>query len=150
MLKAHQANIDLEQDVLRIKGRQVRFLPEHELPDNARPEHNPQIEDPSTLQPQQRQETLSRFPGSGNTLSGTGSALGSSPTPMGIGGLRNPSSAPSPAPAPPRGSGGGAGTPFSEGDIRTIMEMGASREDAIRTLRAAGGNLDVAASLLFS
>lgn len=142
MLKAHQANIDLEHDVLRIKGREVRFLPEHELPDNARPEHNPEIDEASTSasQPQQpRQGTPSRFPGSGN-------ALGGSNTPVGAGGSRNPSNS---APAPPGGIGGG-GTPFPERDIQTIMEMGASREDAIRTLRAAGGNLEIAASLLFS
>jgi len=31
MLKAHQACIDLEKSVLRIQGREVRFLSEHEL-----------------------------------------------------------------------------------------------------------------------
>ena len=36
MLKAHQACIDLEKGVLRIQGREVAFLPEHELPPNAR------------------------------------------------------------------------------------------------------------------
>ena len=36
MLKAHQACIDLEKNVLRIQGREVSFLPEHELPEKAR------------------------------------------------------------------------------------------------------------------
>jgi DNA damage-inducible protein 1 len=36
MLKRHQAIIDLEQNVLCIQGRKVRFLSEHELPDSAR------------------------------------------------------------------------------------------------------------------
>ena len=36
MLKAHQACIDLQKGVLRIQGREVRFLSEHELPQNAR------------------------------------------------------------------------------------------------------------------
>ena len=41
MLKAHQACIDLEKNVLRIQGREVSFLAEHELPDKAR---NPEAE----------------------------------------------------------------------------------------------------------
>jgi hypothetical protein len=36
MLKAHQACIDLEKSVLRIQGREVSFLSEHELPEKAR------------------------------------------------------------------------------------------------------------------
>ncbi len=36
MLKRHQACIDLEKNCLRIQGREVRFLSEHELPDKAR------------------------------------------------------------------------------------------------------------------
>jgi DNA damage-inducible protein 1 len=36
MLKRHQACIDLEKNCLRIQGREVRFLAEHELPDKAR------------------------------------------------------------------------------------------------------------------
>lgn len=36
MLKAHQACIDLEKNALRIQGREVQFLAEHELPDKAR------------------------------------------------------------------------------------------------------------------
>ena len=36
MLKAHQACIDLQKGVLRIQGREVHFLSEHELPEKAR------------------------------------------------------------------------------------------------------------------
>lgn len=36
MLKRHQACIDLEKNVLRIQGREVPFLAEHELPNKAR------------------------------------------------------------------------------------------------------------------
>lgn len=35
MLKRYQACIDLERNVLRIQGREVRFLSEYELPRNA-------------------------------------------------------------------------------------------------------------------
>ena len=41
MLKAHQACIDLEKNVLRIQGREVRFLAEHELPEKARDAEQP-------------------------------------------------------------------------------------------------------------
>lgn len=36
MLKRHQACIDLEKNCLRIQGREIRFLSEHELPAKAR------------------------------------------------------------------------------------------------------------------
>ncbi len=36
MVKAHHACIDLEKNILRIQGCEVRFLSEHELPDKAR------------------------------------------------------------------------------------------------------------------
>ncbi len=36
MLKQHQACIDLDKNVLRINGREVTFLAEHELPEQAR------------------------------------------------------------------------------------------------------------------
>lgn len=134
MLKAHQACIDLEKNVLRIQGCEVRFLAEHELPENARDPvkledavaeaegANPQAGPSSAV-------TQPPFPGSGQTI-------GSAPQPgRGRG-----------APAP------GAQTTqsqYSEEHIRTLMDLGVSREVAISTLDAAGGNLDMAASLLF-
>lgn len=36
MLKSYQASIDLEKNVLRIQGREIRFLSEHELPAKAK------------------------------------------------------------------------------------------------------------------
>lgn len=36
MLKSYQASIDLEKNVLRIQGREIPFLAEHELPAKAR------------------------------------------------------------------------------------------------------------------
>ncbi|KAH7912960.1 hypothetical protein BJ138DRAFT_1147151 [Hygrophoropsis aurantiaca] len=132
MLKAHQACIDLEKNVLRIQGREVRFLSEHELPDKARI-MDAGVEEPTSL-PSSTQPTsapsaspASSFPGGGNTL-GSGSA--------------------------PVGRGRGAPVPQSqtrhpESAIETLMGLGATREIAISSLDAAGGNLDVAASLLF-
>ncbi|GBE79827.1 DNA damage-inducible protein [Sparassis crispa] len=134
MLKAHQACIDLEKDVLRIQGREVHFLAEHELPDKAR-NVNDGIVDPSASQPSSSVAGPSgaaepiHFPGAGNTL-------GSPPTDAGAGRGRG-------APVPQTQS------THSEEAISTLMSLGASREMAISSLDAAGGNLDVAASLLF-
>jgi DNA damage-inducible protein 1 len=137
MLKAHQACIDLERNVLRIQNREVRFLSEHELPDKARTfdtgedEITP-VAGPSTgVTPAPSQAS---FPGGGNTLGRP------------------------PANAVGQGRAAGRGTPpppqrtqsrYSEEAINTLMGFGVTREVAISTLDAAGGNLDVAASLLF-
>ncbi|KAI9505279.1 hypothetical protein BX070DRAFT_221822 [Coemansia spiralis] len=39
---------------------------------------------------------------------------------------------------------------YSEATIKTIMDLGVSRAEAIRHLDAAGGNPEIAASLIFS
>lgn len=165
MLKAHQASIDLEQDCLRIKGRTVRFLPEHELPDNARMEHAPPPESadaPSTSSNPApgHAPTPPRFPGSGNSL-GSGSGSGTPGIP-GVSQNNRPGSRPTPGSGTPNQMGGMRGqtsrqtpTPaanasqFPEKDIQMIIGMGVSRQVAIQTLEAAGGNVDLAASLLF-
>ncbi|KAJ1981493.1 DNA damage-inducible protein 1 [Dimargaris verticillata] len=43
----------------------------------------------------------------------------------------------------------GPSTQFSENAIQTLMGFGITREQAIKTLQAAGGNVDLAASLIF-
>ncbi|KAF8760084.1 Aspartyl protease [Rhizoctonia solani] len=149
MLKAHQACIDLEKNVLRIQGREVKFLSEHELPDKARHDTSADLEGsksqtPSTSTPAPGTQPASssatpapaqRFPGSGSTL---GSAPASNPTPN---------------PGPPRPSSRqqppAAQASFPEDQILTLQGFGATREQAIQLLQAAGGNLDVAAALLF-
>ncbi|KAF8646404.1 hypothetical protein AX16_007269 [Volvariella volvacea WC 439] len=134
MLKAHQACIDLEKNVLRIQGREVRFLSEHELPEKARDPHHAEAAEaaaaantaPPPPNPGPSSSKNPSFPGSGNTLGGSPSG-------------RNPG--PTQRPAPQR---------FPEKDINTLMGFGATREVAISALEAANGNIDIAASLLFS
>ena len=127
MLKAHQACIDLEKNVLRIQGREVSFLPEHELPEKAR------IQELSEAQATDEPPTSGpsgNFPGSGHRL-GSSNAASSSQSHGPSGPLSNNSR-------------------YPESSIRSIMDIGGvSREVAISTLDAAGGNVDVAASLLF-
>ena len=131
MLKAHQACIDLEKNVLRIQSREVRFLSEHELPEKNRMEDEGALEAsvPTAAQP--------RAPHSG--FSGSGRTLGVSPAP-------GPASGPSRSRVPPSSV---PAQRYAERDIRTLMDLGVSREVAISTLDAAGGSVDVAASLLF-
>ena len=46
MLKTHQACIDLEKNVLRIRGREVKFLAEQVLPEKVRVPELDQYQEP--------------------------------------------------------------------------------------------------------
>lgn len=139
MLKAHQACVDLERNVLRIQTREVRFLSEHELPDKAR-KMDAGVDDQSAPAAAGPSSAAGRhplpppraapFPGGRRTL-GTTPAGGA----VGPGARRTPATS--------------ASSRHSEEAINAIMSLGATREIAISTLDAAGGNLEVAASLLF-
>ncbi len=138
MLKAHQACIDLEHNVLRIKGREVRFLAEHELPDKAKTDHAALEDEPS--QPQASTST-SAAPPPQQTFRGSGQRLG--------GTSQSPTAQPQ---TPAIRAPGGSGPPraqFPERDIQMIVDMGLPREEAIRALEVAGGNVDLALSMLF-
>ena len=127
MLKAHQACIDLEKNVLRIQGREVSFLPEHELPSAAfHRAREPELVDTTPAPSSAGPPTVQRFPGSGQTLGATPQAAVPGRPPV----ERRPH--------------------FPESDITTLVNLGATREQAIATLEAAGGNVDTAASLIFS
>jgi len=132
MLKAHQACIDLAKNVLRIQGREVQFLAEHELPDKARREAtgDPPVESSTPG------ASSSKSPDPPTPFSGGGNTLGARPA--GQPPVRPPAAASRPT------QGG-----HPEEHIRILMDLGASRDIAIQSLDAAGGNVDVAASLLF-
>ncbi|KAF7332703.1 DNA damage-inducible v-SNARE binding protein [Mycena kentingensis (nom. inval.)] len=131
MLKAHQACIDLEKGVLRVRDREVRFLSEHELPEKAKELWMPEEEAvASGSGSASAPPSTSSFPGGGNTL-------GSAPRTSVPAAAAPPST---PAPTSSR---------HPESSIRVLMDLGATREVAISSLDAAGGNIDVAASLLF-
>jgi DNA damage-inducible protein 1 len=132
MLKAHQACIDLEKNVLRIQGREVEFLPEHELPDKA------------------------RIADAGGSPDGSGNPAGTSPGESSHAGGNTLGSAPNRAPTtgPSITSSARQQTENSsrhpESAIQSLIDLGVTREIAIRTLDVAGGNLDHAVSLLFN
>lgn len=137
MLKAHQACIDLENNVLRIKGREMAFLSEHELPDKAKTDHAALKDEPSQSQPS---TSTSAAPPPQQSFPGTGQRLNEA------------SQLPTPQSRPPATGTPGSGpppAPFPENDIQMIMGMGVSRQEAIRALELANGNVDYAGSLLF-
>ncbi|KAJ9101834.1 hypothetical protein QFC21_003174 [Naganishia friedmannii] len=139
MLKRHQACIDLEKNCLRIQGREIPFLAEHQLPAFARgaEELAEELEQASVkagakgVAPTVPHEVVTpglvnavkgglqagaSFPGSGHAL-GLGSGTAATVT-----------------------GGSHASSPFPESDIQAIVNLGVSREQAIQTLTAAGGN----------
>ena len=129
MLKAHQAIIDLEKNVLRISGREVRFLAEHELPEQARMMEIPvdaphPSESASTSAIHQPPGAPLHFPGAGQTL---GSRAGRSV----------------PAVAP-------SASGQLNSNIKTLMDLGMSHSEAVAALDAAGGNVDLAAAQFFN
>ncbi|KAI1791045.1 snare binding protein [Ganoderma leucocontextum] len=147
MLKAHQACIDLEKNVLRIQGREVSFLAEHELPDKARdPEAQAEAEAAAAAAASASGSGapsgsggLSSFPGAGHTL---GAAPAPAPMAAGAGSRGGPLGTQAAAPQQ-------AQSRYPEDKVSMLVGLGATREHAIALLDAAGGNVDVAASLLF-
>ena len=144
MLKAHQACIDLEKNVLRIQGREVSFLAEHELPDKARnPEGEAEAEAAAAAAASASGSGVASGPGGHGAFPGAGNTLGAAPAPVSAGAGRGGPLGGQAAASPPAQSG------HSEEKIGMLVGLGATREHAIALLDAAGGNVDVAASLLF-
>jgi len=153
--KRHQCCIDLSSNVLRINTTEIPFLAEHQLPDKARREGEAGVAEEmgkasgEGLHAGVASPTTEKqgFPGMGHAL-GAGSNVAG---PSGTASTAAPSRA------------GTATSAHSEENIQTvcsfrngaieltgqIIGLGASRAHAIQLLDAAGGNPDVAASMLF-
>ncbi|KAG0298551.1 DNA damage-inducible protein 1 [Linnemannia gamsii] len=155
MLKRHQASIDLKKDCLIINDHEIRFLSEHELPSSAK--------DSSELTPEELASIGGAKPDAAAAASSSSSSSSvppatntseSSLTPSAPAAAAAPLAAPIAAPvrastpAAPTQTVGGHPT-FPEKDIETLMGLGASREQVVSALEAAGGNVDFAASFLF-
>nr|KIR48640.1 DNA damage-inducible protein 1 [Cryptococcus bacillisporus CA1280] len=148
MLKRHQCCIDLSTNTLRINNTEVPFLAEHELPDKARRRGEAQVAGEmgdaagKGLKAGVASPKLGKkmFPGEGHAL-GAGSSTG-------------PGTSAGNASATATRTGGAASVPtpssrWGEEDIQTLVNLGAPRAHAIQLLEASGGNVDVAASMLF-
>ncbi|KAF9584451.1 DNA damage-inducible protein 1 [Lunasporangiospora selenospora] len=153
MLKRHQACIDLKKDCLVINGTEIRFLSEHELPSSARETAELTSEE---------MELINKGASSSPSASGEGTASASTPSATisttEASGSSAPVSAPVPAPAPVRVTSAPQSTSapadsssehFPEEHIQTLMGLGATREQVIAALNAAGGDMDTAAGFLF-
>ncbi|KAI9726609.1 MAG: DNA damage-inducible protein 1 [Chrysothrix sp. TS-e1954] len=167
MLKRYQACIDLNKNCLTFPGGQsVDFLPESEIPTFGI-EQEAVVQGPGgteigaqsgALKPaggsqaagSGKQPATSAFSGSSRTLGGAPPSSSSTPA-------QHP---PAPAqasqqaqPAPPQRptapTPASANLDFPEASISTLQGIGATREQAVEALRACGGNVDAAASLLF-
>jgi len=142
MLKAHQACIDLEKGVLRIQGREVKFLAEHELPEKARVFEQGHEQEPGSQPSGSGSSNPSTSTGHnpGSSFPGQGNTLGTAPKTQGE---RSQPQSQQPQIQQPSASR------YPESNIKALMDLGATRAQAIQFLDASGGNVDMAASFLF-
>mmetsp|Transcript_36861 Transcript_36861/g.72480 ORF Transcript_36861/g.72480 Transcript_36861/m.72480 type:complete len:491 (+) Transcript_36861:274-1746(+) len=158
MLKRHQCCIDLKQDKLFIGDTSVRFLGESEIKDEFGSAHTPEG------------SPAGNRPG-GAAGSGGASTSAAPPPTAGAGAGAPPAATQQAPPSGQQAQGGGAGgdepmgdaggqgqaqtggapvavDPLEEQKIQSLMALGVSREQAEGALRMAGGNAELAASLL--
>ncbi|KAL7335784.1 DNA damage-inducible protein 1 [Mucor circinelloides] len=134
MLKKHRACIDLRKNALTFDSCDIPFLAEHELPEKQRRmEIHGSDEDETAIEGRTVVPQLSTPPPASTTLP---TATGSASTAAAATTL-NATSTPSSTPT------------YPEKDIKLLTDMGVSRQEALNALEMAGGNPEVAASLLF-
>lgn len=149
MLKRHQACIDLTKNALVIQGQEIAFLPEAECPKgNPRASDEPTILGPEDIETGAISGAISKASAPGLSSSSQSNAF--------------PKSLPFPTTALPQrqqpqdissSSGKAPATgdsQFPSADIARLVEMGLTREQAIHSLEAAGGNVLAAASMFFN
>lgn len=136
MLKKHRACIDLRKNALTFDEFDIPFLAEHELPEKQRMMeiHGSSEEDDITKKTTDIIPPIAEY------------STSSQPLPPQQQQEHN---------TPPQQSGSptvvtqASTSNYLENDIKLLTDMGVSREEAINALEMAGGNPDLAASLLF-
>ncbi|KAK4050003.1 DNA damage-inducible protein 1 [Microbotryomycetes sp. JL201] len=152
MLKRHQAIIDLSQDALIIQGRHIRFLAEHEIPNQG----NPIISGSRPAASTQASSSSAAPAGAPSTFPGSGQALGSSALSSSSRQPTRPPQAPAQSASRSLSSmtstaaGASSGSHHPDSSIENLVALGVSRSEAIKLLDATNGNVEMAASLLFS
>jgi DNA damage-inducible protein 1 len=168
MLKRHACVLDMAKNALIVHGKSIRFLDEHELPASARGEGEEEedasnVSDPTTSQKVDsananaaaRAGAGQTFPGSGQTLNSAGAGQPNS----GFTGMswnhpsRSQASQSSVIGTSPSSATASSAPPTSKTwpleSIQALRDLGATEGQAKSFLDAAGGNVEVAASLLF-
>jgi len=161
MLKRHQACIDLLQNKLRFPHTEVEFLPESDIPkrEEERMLDELTVKGPNgteigmksgSIRPQGTAEAAhhsleqAKKAGESSTQITTG---GAKPPPTTSEAVKR-SQQPISINGPPS-TIAALRSRFPEESIQQLMSLGVSREEAIRALEAAGGNVDYAAGVLF-
>jgi DNA damage-inducible protein 1 len=151
MLRRHQACIDLLTNELRFPHTKVKFLPENEIPNKFEEAmvDEPTIKGPDGVEVGAKTGAV-RPAGTSQAAAqslqadrvGTGKQRsGPQPPTSGAG----PSSSSTPAPAAPAQPA----SQYDEQMIGQLVSLGFSRLEAIQALDATGGNVEMAAGLLF-
>lgn len=174
MLKRHQATIDLQKNALVIQGREIPFLPEHEIPNKGQEimidEYVHANNTSVFFLVHTRGSSLSLLPSTrnGNPIIPPNSGFASAPSSaLGAAAAANtaskassfpgsgntlgttPASSSSSARPQQTGPAGGSRSRFREEDILTLMGLGMGRDEAVALLEASGGNPEVAAASYF-
>ena len=135
MLKRHTACIDLQKDALVIRGEEVKFLGEADIPKHEEVIMNePTVPGPSGMRTGAISGAVSQGQSNAADQGQTQAARESTVT---AGGQASQQQM-------PRRSG----TSFPPEDIAKLTDLGFSREEAIHALELAGGNVDMAAGIL--
>ena len=161
MLKKHQMCIDLKQNSLLVHDQKIPFLPESEIPKMMEEilDHEPKVEGPKGAKIGAKTGTVEPPEGS-QSSSGPTPAPAKPPSKINIhppGSQRNlftnsnasssRASASSQTPSPASSALGQAQAVPAD-SVKQITDMGFPREEAIRALQQAGGNVDLAVSIL--
>ena len=156
MLKKHQMSIDLKQNCLLVHGDQIPFLPESEIPKMMDEilDNEPKVPGPDGTTVGARTGNVERPQATASSPPSTNPPkinIHPSGSQRNMFTNSNPSSSrDSSSSAAPSASSSGVGQ-MSAGNaesIKVITEMGFSRDEAVQALRQAGGNVDLAVSIL--
>lgn len=133
MLKRYKAKIDLEKNALCFEGIEVPFLHESEIPK--------EFEEAASNEPKLNGPNGTQVGTETGTIYAEGSEPGKAPIAVG---------APPPPPPPaPAASQPGPSAQFPQEKIDELVTLGIPAQAAIQALQAAGGDVALAASLVF-
>lgn len=149
ILKGHQATIDLARNKLIIRGEEVEFLGESDIPKETEDAVNdePTVPGPGGTTIGARSGAVTGP--SSSTPNPSGSSVPVPSRPQDTAPPTGPSAAAAPASRPAAPPTPAARTTFPESDINALLALGCDRQTAIHALQASNGNVEYAAGLLF-